>query len=205
MNIPKLEVIFSKEFEVERVMDTLSKRNWFNENSYNIHLPKPLEEDREYSASEVSNAVDLEFDESFYDPAKKYLEENWGKASANWGEFENAGLKIQSKYIIHITRYGVGGSYNLPNIVVVKVDADIYSRLIRIIFHEIVHLAIQDLIEKYRIDHWQKERVVDLLIKKIAPQLSKMQNVPIDTEKIDALFSENYPNIDMLLNAMSQK
>ena len=62
--------------------------------------------------------------------------------------------------------------------------------------HEILHLTIHSLITKYNVSHWQKERIVDLLMMKIIPRLSKSQQIVIDIGEIDKIFDDNYPHVE---------
>ena len=67
------------------------------------------------------------------------------------------------------------------------------------IIHEIIHLSIQELIEKYEVEHWEKERIVDLIVFKIVPEIAKMQNISIDTKPIDEGFEKYYPDIEKVV------
>ena len=64
-------------------------------------------------------------------------------------------------HVIRLTNYGVGGSYNLPSLVVLNINM---KMLVKTVVHEIIHLMIQDLIDKYEIKQWEKERVVDNIL-----------------------------------------
>jgi hypothetical protein len=113
--------------------------------------------------------------------------------------FEETTLKQEDTYIVHLTKYGVGGSYNVPNTVILNFQNRKELALFRTIVHEIIHLSIQPYIEKYTVDHWIKERIVDLTLEKIAPELNTMQNLPIDTESVDLAFEKNYPNMEEVI------
>lgn len=69
--------------------------------------------------------------------------------------------KIPDTFIIKLTSYGMGGSYDLPNIVRFNIKSTIGPKTI---LHEIIHLAIEPWIIKYKIRHWEKERIVDLIL-----------------------------------------
>jgi hypothetical protein len=38
------------------------------------------------------------------------------------------------------------------------------TRAIRVLVHEIIHLMIESDVQKYHISHWEKERIVDLVL-----------------------------------------
>lgn len=71
------------------------------------------------------------------------------------------GKKFKKKIIVHISKYGVGGGYNLPNNVYINMD--LRYDPIETIRHEIIHLIIENFIEKNKIKHWEKEKIVELL------------------------------------------
>jgi len=60
--------------------------------------------------------------------------------------------------------------------------------LARVIFHEMIHLAIEPLIKKYNVPHWRKERVVDLLYKELLPEFSFKQKIPEKVHTVDNAF-----------------
>ena len=68
-----------------------------------------------------------------------------------------------------------------------------------------LHLIIHHWITEYKISHWQKEKVVDLLLTKLVPQLSKPQQLPVETENIDKIFNKYYPNIELIIKNMDIK
>mgnify|MGYP006300935663 CR=1 FL=1 len=59
--------------------------------------------------------------------------------------------------------------------------------------HEILHLMIEHLIQKYKISHWQKERIVDLYMSKIFDDYG-LQNIDDKKgiKKVDKIFKDNY-------------
>lgn len=72
-----------------------------------------------------------------------------------------------------------------------------------ILAHELVHLAIEPLIQKNNTEHWVKERIVDLLMKKAFPNYELQKN-PTEAQKINQIFQDNYPNIEKILEEVSQ-
>lgn len=152
---------------------------------------------------DIKEAVIKEYDEQNYFSSKKYIEDNW----VNFDEaFVSSvlvtGLIVQDNYSIFLTRYGVGGSYNLPNTIIINIKRMFEFGLIMTIAHETTHLLIQPLVIKYNIDHWVKERIVDMLLEQFAKKLNKFQHIPIDTQKIDEVFNKNYPNVELILKSL---
>jgi hypothetical protein len=64
-------------------------------------------------------------------------------------------------FLVYLTSYGAGGSYNPPNVIVFNINN---KGGLKTIIHEIIHLLIEDQVQKYKIQHWEKERIVDLIM-----------------------------------------
>ncbi|MFA5935191.1 MAG: hypothetical protein WC827_04900 [Candidatus Paceibacterota bacterium] len=164
----KLNIIYNKEFDTQRVIDTIKKVDWYIENGYNLKnlsFPKILNIERikDYSEEEIKNAVIGEYSDDLYKENENFLIDNWDKISEEIElAFSKSSLSCQNEYRIHLTKYGIGGSYNLPNIVIINLNNSFKVGMLRTIIHEIIHLAIEEDIIKYKIDQKQKERIVDL-------------------------------------------
>jgi len=100
-------------------------------------------------------------------------------------------------------KYGIVGSYESPNVIFVNIKKFYNEGLLRIIIHESIHLLINSYILNYKTDHWSKERIVDLIFLDLFPELSKMQVIP-DTEALDELFYEYFPNIEKVIFEISK-
>ena len=206
----KLEINFSPEYEVQRVQYTLGKLQWFIDNKYKVNLPEKLKIDPDttsnISENQIREAVLAEYSESDYKTQKDFLLENWQKVIEEGSiELEKTSLTLKDTYIIYLTKYGVGGSYNLPNSIIVNIKYKYSFGLLHTVFHEMLHLIIHPWITEYKISHWRKEKVVDLLLTKLAPQLSKPQQLPIETENIDKIFNEYYPDIELIIKNIDIK
>ena len=132
---------------------------------------------------------------------------NWEKVSRELSlALLNSSLFDQEEYIINLTKYGTGGSYNLPNTVIINVSFNYNLGLLRTIMHEIIHLSIQKYIDEYKIGQWQKERIVDLFFIKNFPKRIKMGNVymSINTDKIDQVFDQNFPDMRAIVEKSSK-
>lgn len=69
--------------------------------------------------------------------------------------------------------------------------------------HEIVHLAIEHLIQEFGIDHWTKERLIDLTMSKFLDQRVVQRN-PEHAEKIDEIYNEHYPDITAIVQKINE-
>lgn len=198
----KLNIIYNKEFDVQQVNFFIKKIDWFIKNNYNyknFSFPKSLDKEKlkDYSEKEINDAVISEYSEDLYNENKKILLDNWEKVSCEIESvFLKSSLSIQDEYKIYLTKYGIG-CYDLPNTVVVNVISSSKTKILQLIIHEMIHLAIEEDILKYEAGQAQKERIVDLFFIKNFPRRVFTQNayMSIDTEKIDQTFDDKYPDM----------
>ena len=205
----KLKIVYNKEYDIQRVVNTIKKITWFIENKYNYKnfiFPKKLDKEKlnDYSEKEIKDAVISEYSDDLYKENEKFLVNNWEKI---FKEIESAFLKSnllpQEEYRIYLTKYGTGGSYDFPNTVIVNTSFSI--NILKNIIHEITHLAIEENVVKYKIGQAQKERIVDLFFVKNFPRRALVQNVymSMNTDKIDQTFDDNFPNMENVIKKLS--
>jgi len=200
----KLDIQYSFEYEKERIKYTLGKAVWFIENGYSKSIKLPA--GKKLDEINISTSTDYLFDKleeynsSDYEKMKSNLNEQWSSFVVKLEKyFEETLLKQEDSYIVQLTKYGVGGSYNLPNTVILNFQNRTGTALFRTIVHETIHLSIQSFVDKYKVDHWVKERIVDLIFQKLDPELNMMQKLSIDTQLIDQSFEKHYPNIEAVI------
>lgn len=194
---------FSPKYEVERIKWTLGDLQWYKDNGYSLKFPESLGISPCVNVSEkqIKESVDSEYSEDDFKTQEAYLLDNWyrviNEASA---ELEKTLLRPVDTYTIYLTKYGVCGSYNYPHSVIVNIKCKYEKGLLRTVFHEIIHLMIHQWIVEYKVSHWQKERIVDLLMTKFVPQISRAQEIPASIKKtVDRIFNEHYPNIELVI------
>jgi len=190
---PKIDVIHSVEKEVERVKSTIKKLDWYKEHGYKVRLPEGLTS--ESSEKEIREAVASEYDTIDYEEASGNINNQWGEIAEKISALMDPPISFESEYNIQLTRYGVGGSYNLPNKIILSIR-NTKDRIIKVIVHEMIHLAIQPLINKYDISQWNKERLVDLLYKKLFPEIAIEQEKAKEKIEVDKIFNKYYPDIE---------
>lgn len=201
----KLDIQYSFEYEKERIKYTLGKAAWFIENGYSksIKLPagKKLDEiDINTSTDDLFDKLKEEYNSGDYEKMQNNLSEQWSAFASKLEKyFKETSLKHEDAYIVQLTKYGVGGSYNLPNTVILNFQNRTETALFRTVVHETIHLSIQSFVDKYKVDHWVKERIVDLIFQKLDPELNMMQKLSIDTQLIDQSFEKYYPNIEEIM------
>lgn len=118
---------------------------------------------------------------------------------------KNWGFRVKQRYDIVVTVYGTGGEYRWedPEVgtVLVKVDTRKTAKnYTKTILHEMVHIGIQeDIVNKYELSHWEKERLVDLIcsiyLKDLLPEygMQKSADTKIDTFVSEEAIVKNLP------------
>lgn len=157
----ELKIQFGKDFEFRRVKNTLAKLDWYNSQGYRPRLPEGISNNS--SEEEIQNQIIKEFEEKKYKEVANSLESDFStikdKLSKKLKEIFNK--SIPETFFVYLTTYGVGGSYNLPNIVIFNINN---KKGFKTIIHEIIHLLIENQIQEFKIQHWEKERIVDLIL-----------------------------------------
>jgi len=206
---PEIEVIFdfSLNHETERVSNTLKDMPWYKENDYKIKFPKKirekLEKEENINFEDISLAVSEEFNPDIYNERVLKIKEGWKEIEKDFFEnLKKLNLPIQEKYFICTTIYGTGGSYHTPNSV--HLNIDYYKDPTLVIAHEIVHLTIEPLIQEFNIDHWTKERIVNLIMNKFFPEKPTLQRDPENAEKVSEIFETYFPDIRRVIGEISK-
>jgi len=188
--------------EIERVFETIEEMNFFVKNNYQVCLPKVSKEIRnkiekcekltDLKKEKIKAQIKKEYTSSFKQKEILKIKNFWIK-NIEQKFFSNISdlLKIKplKEYTIYLTQYGCGGSYWPPNKAIVNINL----MCTYTVAHEILHLIIGDLIQKYKISHWQKERIVDLYMSKIFDDYG-LQNIDDKkgVKKADKVFKDNY-------------
>jgi len=210
ITIQKLKIKYSVDFEVQRVFDMIKRMEWFNKMGYKISLPERiklmnLDKIVKLTKKDIKKIILEKYKLQNYQKTESIIKKTWNNISAELSKkLSIINLKYKSSYILILTKYGTGGSYNLPNKIILNFNKKTPDRIIKIIIHEIIHLSIQSLIEEFKINHWIKERIVDLIMLKTMPELAKMQNIPQNVEKIDKLFKSFFPDVEKVIREYSQ-
>jgi len=207
-NFPNLEIVFGQDQEMERIKYALGKIDWFMEKGYSIDFPDGLDpKRRDITDDEIKDSVSKEWDEEAYRLAKEEIESGFSKKITKLTSiFGEMSLAIEPKYVISLSRYGGGGSFGFPNLVAMNFrnKAVGLERLAMVVLHEMTHLAIGGLIKKYGIEHWVKERLVDLIMKKAFPEEAHIQKSRDDSLiRVNEVFEENYPNIEEIVKKLA--
>lgn len=207
----KLSFKYSKEFELGRIKSTIKRLDWYLSNGYNLSalsFPKNVDMENlsDLSDNNLALVISQEYDENKFVSSIDSVRQIYEGYKEKLEKFViELGLKPITEIKICLTKYGIGGSYHSPDEITVNIDKFFSVGLMRAILHEIIHLHVEPLIQKYKIDQWQKETVVNLLFEQAFPDIYKKQNIPMETKKIENVFNENYPNIENIISKISRE
>jgi hypothetical protein len=174
----------SADEEAQQLVNIINMYKWFTDNKYFITLPNyPLINSLKnkvlaggsLSSSEVKQVKNFYKNEIYkQDDYQRFFtivnnvlktadEQIPGliRYKTTWGFF------IPKKYNIRLTLYSPGGLYNSDKgIIIILVQDKNVERVLQTILHETVHIGIEkNIIQKYNIQHWTKERIVDQFLK----------------------------------------
>lgn len=178
------------------------------ENGYKPTIPATLiqkiESNGKIEEEEIREAITVEYDKNRYENAEYKIKEGWQKIEEYFFKnLLNLQLPIQEEYHICLTRYGTSGSYGVPNDIQINIDKRKIEDIPLVIAHETVHLTIENLIKEHGIDHWTKERLVNLVMNKFFPEKASLQRDPKNAEFVNKCFESNYPDIKKIIEEIS--
>lgn len=206
---PTIKTSYSLEFDKLRVRDTFEKIAWYREHGYNPLFPgnKRISDINEtQGVNELIKLVEVEYDPQFYIDIAVEFERQWHWFVDHWAEspLKDTALVFEETYEVLLTSYGVGGSYDIPNTVVMNVYQRAHDRLATILFHEMIHLSIEPFIQKYSVAHWYKERLVDLFYKRIFPEKAFEQNLPKEVLAVDPIFEAYFSHPEKMVSELAK-
>lgn len=214
----KLNFIYGEKEDVERILYTISKWDFYQQ-YYGvswIKLPAKLDKTKikEYSGDEITNAVKEEYlnnSTKIYKKVEQEILDNWQKVSEKIEKvYKETNLNFPNELEIQLTCYGMGGSYRLPKKVILL--ATKFHPLATIV-HELIHLIIENWIQKYKINQAQKERIVDLFMSRyfgdlfpdrLIPKWSQQVYQKIAYQEIDEIFEKFEPNVETVIEKVSK-
>lgn len=155
---------------------TLQDMEFFRANGYNVALPehpaftpdKPpfgsqaIFEEEVYEIGDFAEAIQaLKVDIKILNEALE-----WFATTAR----KNSDLQGFNRYEVQLTLYGPGGSYD-PEAGVITLFTTTSGKFkggggAHTIIHEMMHLATEPLVQKFGLEHWEKERLVDVLVQR---------------------------------------
>ena len=180
INIPTVEA------ETDYVWRTIQDTKFFQENNYQVSLPKG-----ELIDSLKVKALASQLSDEDYEELKVFIHDEVYQAEAYQKGYEKIeeqvglinqmlqtlseenyewGFDLREQYQINLTLYGPGGSYDpeAASILIFTTPEGkfkSYDNPANTIIHEMVHIGIeQSIINQYQVPHTLKERIVDTFV-----------------------------------------
>lgn len=180
--MPKLTVhVPTAEEEFSSLLYVLGRLPFYRKEGYSVTLPshsgindflgKPTlsKADKDELWELFSDEI---YDAKLFDKGKAVLEkksEGLDRLFSKLTQLKQTwGFKVYPEYQVLLSAYGSEGRYEPATgsiVVVVNSDGTIKDpQPMNTIIHEIVHLGIQkNIVEHFRLSHWEKEQLVDLI------------------------------------------
>ncbi len=178
---PKIVIRASTLYEeLSYLKFVLKNKEFFENNGYDAVYPNNNLLQNPEIIKEENRMFDIfkndEYDQDYYKNGINVLISNKKKLEnlilklkeicKNWD------FRIFPEYQILLTRYGPGGSYSYNDhegkIIMLTTKEGFFKRKnpVETVIHEITHIGIEEsIVEKYKLNHWEKERLVDLIVK----------------------------------------
>ncbi len=199
--------------EAEYVWQTIVDIDFFEQKNYSVGLPQgPLIDDLlQKSRNKQLNNDDFValklymrdhvYNESDYLPGKQAIVSKLSLLNDMITQIiaqdRNWHFKTFPKYMVRLTLYGPGGSYNPDDGSILifttkKGGFKQYSDPANTIIHEVVHIGIEhSIVQNFNVPHGLKERIVDIFVllnfEHILPKYKKQ---PMGDEQLDRLLVE---------------
>jgi hypothetical protein len=165
---------------------------WYRKNGYyeNMILPAsesflelertgPKEEDKEkYRKLFHEIYIKPEFAEQA-NKAMEFIKMNERKIQAAFSRLKGiSGFELLPKYSVQFMSFGTAGGYGRDQetgIAALRSDMQNHTKTNYITaIHEFVHVGIEEtIVKKYQLEHWEKERIVDLIMSKVLSDICR--------------------------------
>lgn len=193
----KLQFLYSKNKEREKLLNIYDEYQWFIDNDFPIVLPKfyakiyqQNKNNKKAFAKKTSKELNKIYNKNDYQTKREKVKNNWQKIEKElFYILSSFNFKIEDKYVCHISLYGPEGQFKYPNIVNLRVknNKDIKNTN-ETIAHELIHLLIYNKTKKLKLNYRQTEGLVDLFfaetkLKTIFPRY-KFQSIGIYNKKL---------------------
>jgi len=185
--------------ELQRVKNTLNEVTWLDNNRYKYFLPASIEK-TEKDDEVLTKAIEKEYSSTEFKEAENAITIGWEKRADDVERIQKIiiGASKFDELNLMLTKYGTSGSYRPPNKIIINLKDKIPGHLIKTVIHESIHLMVENLVLKNKVDHWRKERIVNLIIDKEFQSAYEMNNSPEYAKDVDVIFKEFYPNIILI-------
>ena len=158
----KFRFMYSLAGECRVVQETLADLEFILEDGYEVWLPEGVT--RQSSQASIRQAVAKEFEALSAKSICANLRKFTDDSSVQLAQFMKKFLVAPSTINVILTRYGVGGYYETPNLIVIN-QRSTWDNLESILVHELVHLCIEEqIVLSLKLDDCAKEGLVDYLM-----------------------------------------
>lgn len=200
MTIP-ITFKYGIEQEVKRVVNTIETKAWLTNNGYRFSLPQGFDDSQSNGDELIKRLIQEEYNRADYEIAEAAISKSW---KGNCKLMKEINDKLVDSHQLDelnviLTKYGTQGSYIQPNSVIINISAVPPEFLIKTVVHEAVHLMIERLIKKNAVDHWVKERIVNLIVDFEFKSRFKMSPAPEWVILVDEIFKKHYPDLESIM------
>ncbi len=178
----------SVEREIQRVQHYVATFEAISLLTKDITLPEALDPSQTWTPEQVEDIVREEYSYDFYLKGRERLQgavpvvQN---AVSLLAQFQKPwGFQAEKSYEVLLTRYGTGGSYNTEgkNYIRMRTTADgsfVRENPAATPIHEITHLCVQHLVQKYGLTFAEKEDLVKSIDEILFPDIFDPEgNIP---------------------------
>ena len=157
----EIKINFGIYFELERVMNTINRLDWYKENGYKVRLPKGIT--KKSSEDKIEIQIKEEFNKEEFSEISTKIFTDLIKRELDFIEKISEVFKesVPKEIIIYLTNYGADSSYDLPNKIAYNINKKVGWKMI---VHDIIDLLLVEKIKKYKVERWEKERIVDMVL-----------------------------------------
>lgn len=205
----ELKIVFSLEDEIKRLEDTIKRIPWYKANGYFERLKIPQNISEESNKNDIETSIKNEYNEDFYREFVDYIESRFNEIKEKLQILrELKSFSIKNLYTIKLTKYGTGGSYKYEGEkaeIIINIQSKNKEKLLGTIAHEVTHIGIEDLIKKYNIKQWDKERIVDLTLERLFPGFKTPQKTHGDVSRVDNAFNNFFPDMEAVIKDIEEK
>lgn len=148
-----LKIKYSQEFEVTRIKQTLAKLEWYKEHGIRLNLPEGISEDN------IQEIIERDFKYNEYKHAEEELLEDFNHIPKSFFSMleKRTGKKVPADLEVFLTKYGCGGSYKLPNTIIINITAGKKGHgLAYGLKHELIHLMVEEDVQKRKLNQEKK-------------------------------------------------
>lgn len=158
-----LKFIYSTESELARVVQTTGRLEFYREHGYIVFFPENFTPEK-FDLVATTALIQAEMPSTLIDNTKQEISTLWEQNQSLIEDLLSSTPYSKPEVIdLVLTKYGVGGSYSLPNRIVINVQYKI--KPFQNVMHELTHLLIeQPIVKAYGLDHAHKEGLVDWIM-----------------------------------------